>query len=211
MEDLGSGTLVDLRRHGFPYEPTVPDIVGAGVDLVCFSGDKLLGGPQAGLIVGRRALVSRLKKNPLNRALRVDKLTVAALEATLMSYEDGGALHAIPTLQRLTEPLEAVRARARRLLARLDPDLRRRLRAELVEATSQVGGGAMPTVELPTAAVALGIHGAHTRALDGALRSGDPAVIGRVVDDRLLLDFRTVLPPDIAPLARVLAGAATGP
>jgi L-seryl-tRNA(Ser) seleniumtransferase len=210
MEDLGSGSLVDLRLHGFPYEPTVPDVVGAGVDLVSFSGDKLLGGPQAGLIVGRRELVSRLKKNPLNRALRVDKLTVAALEATLLSYEDGEALRAIPTLRRLTEPLEAVRTRARSLLARLHPDVRRRLRAELVGATSQVGGGAMPTVELPTAAVALGIDGAHTRALDGALRSGDPAVIGRVVDDRLLLDVRTVLPPDIAPLARVLAQAAAG-
>jgi L-seryl-tRNA(Ser) seleniumtransferase len=210
MEDLGSGSLVDLRSHGFPYEPTVPDVVGAGVDLVSFSGDKLLGGPQAGIIVGRRALVSQLKRNPLNRALRIDKLTVAALEATLASYEDGVALQTVPSLQRLTEPLPAVRARARRLLARLDPAQRGQLHARLAEATSQVGGGALPTVELPTAAVALGRDGAHTRELDTALRAGDPPVIGRVVDDRLLLDCRTVLPSEIAPLALALSRVASG-
>jgi L-seryl-tRNA(Ser) seleniumtransferase len=210
MEDLGSGSLVDLRSHGFPYEPTVPDVVGAGVDLVSFSGDKLLGGPQAGIIVGRRALVSQLKRNPLNRALRIDKLTVAALEATLASYEDGVALQTVPSLQRLTEPLPAVRARARRLLARLDPARRGQLHARLAEATSQVGGGALPTVELPTAAVALGRDGAHTRELDTALRAGDPPVIGRVVDDRLLLDCRTVLPSEIAPLALALSRVASG-
>ena len=209
MEDLGSGSLLDLRPYGFPYEPTVPDVVAAGVDLVCFSGDKLLGGPQAGIIVGRHALVSRLKKNPLNRALRIDKLTVAALEATLTSYEDGGALEAVPTLQRLTEPLGAVRARARRLLARLEPALRGQLQARLAEATSRVGGGALPTVELPTVAVSLGLDGAHTRELDTALRSGDPPVIGRVVDDRLLLDCRTVLSSEVPSLAVALARAVT--
>jgi L-seryl-tRNA(Ser) seleniumtransferase len=208
MEDLGSGSLLDLRPHGFPYEPTVPDVVAAGVDLVSFSGDKLLGGPQAGIIVGRQALVSRLKKNPLNRALRIDKLTVAALEATLTSYEAGDALQTVPTLQRLTEPLGAVRARARRLLARLDPALRRQLQAALVPATSQVGGGALPTVELPTVAVAIGADGAQARALDAVLRTGDPPVIGRIADDRLLLDCRTVLPGEIPPLALALARAA---
>ena len=193
---------------GFPTSPRCPTSWPPGVDLVSFSGDKLLGGPQAGIIVGRHALVSRLKKNPLNRALRIDKLTVAALEATLTSYEAGDALQTVPTLQRLTEPLAAVRARARRLLARLDPALRRQLQARLVPATSQVGGGALPTVELPTVAVAIGADGAHTRELDTALRSGHPPVIGRVVDDRLLLDCRTVLPSEIPPLALALAHAA---
>jgi L-seryl-tRNA(Ser) seleniumtransferase len=208
MEDLGSGSLLDLRHHGFPYEPTVPDVVAAGVDLVSFSGDKLLGGPQAGVVVGRRDLVGRLKRNPLNRALRIDKLTVAALEATLMAYEAGEALHTVPTLRRLTESLADIRARARRLLARLDPALRRHLRASLVEATSQVGGGALPTVELPTVALALGADGAQTRELDVALRAGAPPVVARVVDDRLLLDCRTVLPSEVAPLAAALARAA---
>ncbi len=207
MEDLGSGCLVDLRAHGFPYEPTVPEVVAAGVDLVSFSGDKLLGGPQAGIVVGRSDLVGRLKKNPLNRALRIDKLTVAALEATLTAYEAGEAVQSVPTLRRLTEPLPAIRARARRLLARLDPAVRRWLDARLVEATSQVGGGALPTVELPTAAVALGTGGAQARELDVALRAGDPPVVARVSDDRLLLDCRTVLASEVAPLAAALARA----
>jgi L-seryl-tRNA(Ser) seleniumtransferase len=208
MEDLGSGSLVDLRAHGFPYEPTVPEVVSAGVDLVSFSGDKLLGGPQAGIVVGRRDPVERLKKNPLNRALRIDKLTVAALEATLTAYEAGEALRAIPTLRLLTETLPSIRARARRVLARLDPGVRRRLDARLVDATSQVGGGALPTVELPTAAVALGGAALSARELDSALRTGDPPVIARVVDDRLLLDCRTVLASEVAALAAGVARAA---
>jgi len=207
MEDLGSGSLLDLSPHGFPGEPTVPDVVAAGVDLVCFSGDKLLGGPQAGIVVGRAELVQRLQKNPLNRALRVDKLTLAALEATLGAYEAGNALQAIPTLRLLTEPVRAIRSRARRVLKALGPDLRRRLAASLVESTSQVGGGALPTVELPTLTVAVGADPAHTRALDGALRRGVPPVIGRIVDDRLLLDCRTVLPDQVRSLAAALASA----
>src|SRR5438477_12995163 len=111
MEDLGSGSLVDLRPWGFPYEPTVPEVVASGVDLVSFSGDKLLGGPQAGIVVGRAELMERLARNPLNRALRIDKFTIAALEATLYAYEAGTALETIPTLRMLTEPLVSVRSR----------------------------------------------------------------------------------------------------
>ena len=201
MEDLGSGCFVDLTRYGFPYEPTVPEVVASGVDLVSFSGDKLLGGPQAGILVGRAGLVERLARNPLNRALRIDKFTVAALEATLYAYEAGTALESIPTLRMLTEPAAAVRRRARRLLARLPADRQRALGAELVESTSQVGGGALPTVELPTTAVALGTAERPAEQLDEALRTGRPPVLGRLLDDRLLLDCRTVLPSDIAPLA----------
>ncbi|HXJ83726.1 MAG TPA: L-seryl-tRNA(Sec) selenium transferase, partial [Candidatus Methylomirabilis sp.] len=116
MEDLGSGCFVDLAAYGFPHEPTVPDVVASGVDLVTFSGDKLLGGPQAGIVVGRADLVERLARNPLNRALRIDKFTVAALEATLYAYEAGTALETIPTLRMLTEPAASVRRRARRIL-----------------------------------------------------------------------------------------------
>jgi len=112
MEDLGSGCFVDLTRYGFPYEPTVPEVVASGVDLVSFSGDKLLGGPQAGILVGRAELVERLARNPVNRALRIDKFTVAALEATLYAYEAGTALETIPTLAMLTEPAASVRRRA---------------------------------------------------------------------------------------------------
>jgi len=208
MEDLGSGSLVDLRPYGFPYEPTVPETVAAGVDLVSFSGDKLLGGPQAGVVVGTRALVTRLKKNPWNRALRIDKFTVAALEATLYAYEAGTALATVPTLRLLTEPLARVRSRARAVLRRLPPATRARLAARVVDDRAQVGGGALPTVELPTAAVAVGRDASDAMSLDARLREGDPPVVGRIVDDRLLLDCRTVLPHQVVGLARALSAAA---
>ena len=180
MEDLGSGCLVDLTRYGFPHEPTVPEVIASGVDLVSFSGDKLLGGPQAGILVGREDLVARLAKNPLNRALRIDKLTVAALEATLYAYEAGTALTTIPTLAMLTEPLDAIRQRARRLLRRLPEATARALGATIVESRSQVGGGALPTVELPTAALALGTaarpaQGARRRAAGADIRRSSRA------------------------------------
>jgi L-seryl-tRNA(Ser) seleniumtransferase len=205
MEDLGSGCLVDLRRYGFPYEPTVPEVVASGVDIVSFSGDKLLGGPQAGIVVGRAELVERLASNPLNRALRIDKFTVAALEATLYAYEAGEALETIPTLRMLTEPPAAIRRRARGLLRRLPAEVQSRLGLMLVDATSQVGGGALPTVELPTVALALGNAERRPQDLDERLRAARPPVLGRLLDDRLLLDFRTVLPADVPALATILA------
>jgi L-seryl-tRNA(Ser) seleniumtransferase len=208
MEDLGSGCLVDLRPYGFPPEPVVREVVASGIDLVSFSGDKLLGGPQAGIIVGRRELVDRLKKNPWNRALRIDKLTLAALEATLYAYDAGQALETIPTLRLLTEPLASIRRRARRVATRLTADLRRRLAVSVVDDHAQVGGGALPTVDLPTSAVALGSTPEAARALDAALRRGDPPVIGRIVDDRLLLDCRTILPSQVPALVAAVVAAA---
>jgi L-seryl-tRNA(Ser) seleniumtransferase len=211
MEDLGSGSLVDLRPWGFPYEPTVPETVDSGVDLVSFSGDKLLGGPQAGIVVGRRDIVARLKKNPWNRALRIDKFTIAALEATLHAYEAGTALQTVPTLAMLTEPLAAVRSRARRVLRRLAPEVRKRLGARVIDDHAQVGGGALPTVELPTAVIAVGTSAAEARRLDEALRVGDPPVVGRIVHDQLFLDCRTVLPAQVTVLASALGAAAGRP
>lgn len=204
MEDLGSGCLVDLRPYGFPHEPMVQETVAAGVDLVTFSGDKLLGGPQAGIVVGRRDLVERLRQNPLNRALRIDKLTLAALEATLYAYEAGDALRTVPTLRILTEPVHLVRRRARRLIRLMPPKAQEALGASVVGERSQVGGGALPLVELPTAAVALGAAGRSAASLDEALRAGSPPVIGRIAEDRLLLDCRTVLPSEIPVLARAI-------
>lgn len=209
MEDLGSGCFVDLRPYGFPYEPTVQEAVGAGLDLVSFSGDKLLGGPQAGIVVGKVELVERLKKNPLNRALRIDKLTLAGLEATLYAYEAGSALETIPTLRMLTERLAAVRRRARRLLRRLSPSVAAALGATLVEGHAQVGGGSLPLVELPTVALAIGTAERPSQHLDEALRNGEPPVIGRIADDRLLLDCRTVLNSDIPALAEALSHLAS--
>src|SRR5207245_8630228 len=174
MEDLGSGCFVDLTRYGFPYEPTVPEVVASGVDLVSFSGDKLLGGPQAGIVVGRAELMERLARNPLNRALRIDKFTIAALEATLYAYEAGEALETIPTLRMLTEPRAAIRRRARGLLHRVCAEVQSRLGAMLVDVTSQVGGGALPTVELPTVALALGSAERRPEALADRLRAAPP-------------------------------------
>lgn len=205
MEDLGSGCFVDLRPYGFPYEPTVQEAVAAGLDLVSFSGDKLLGGPQAGIIVGKADLVERLRTNPLNRALRIDKLTLAGLEATLYAYEAGNALETVPTLRMLTEPLAAVRRRARRLLRRLSPPVVAALGATLVEGQAQVGGGSLPLVELPTVALALGTVARRAEELDEALRNGEPPVIGRIAEDRLLLDCRTILNADVPILADALS------
>jgi L-seryl-tRNA(Ser) seleniumtransferase len=159
-------------------------------------------------VVGQRGIVSRLKKNPWNRALRIDKFTIAALEATLYAYEAGTAVQTVPTLMMLTEPLPSVRRRAQRVLRRLAPDVRQRLGASLVDDHGKVGGGALPTVELPTAAVAVGTSSDATMRLDEALRGGDPPVVGRVVHDRLLLDCRTVLPAQVSLLAAALTVAA---
>jgi len=199
------GIPVDLRPYGFPHEPTVPEVVASGVDLVSFSGDKLLGGPQAGIVVGRADLIERLAQNPVNRALRIDKFTIAALEATLYAYEAGTALETIPTLRMLTEPLAGIRRRARGLLRRIPAEVQRALGARVVEAHSQVGGGALPTLDLPTAALALGTASRPAQSLDEGLRAARPPVLGRLLDDRLLLDCRTVLPGDIPALAHAVS------
>ena len=205
LEDLGSGCLVDLAAWGLPHEPTVPEVVAAGADLVTFSGDKLLGGPQAGLVVGRRALVEPLRRNPLNRALRIDKLTLAALEATLRAYEDPAtAGREIPTLRMLSDPPAAIQRRARRCLGRVPAAARAALAARVEPGRSQVGGGALPLAELPTAVIALG-GAAHSAAtLDARLRGQRPPVVGRIADDRLLLDCRTVADDEVGLLAAAL-------
>jgi L-seryl-tRNA(Ser) seleniumtransferase len=206
MEDLGSGSLLDLRVFGLPHEPTVPEVVASGVDLVSFSGDKLLGGPQAGIILGRRDLVARLRQNPLNRTLRIDKLTLAALEATLYAYEAGTARDSLPVLRMLTEPLASLHRRAAEVLALVPRAQVDRLGAEVREDRSQVGGGALPAAELPTAVIAIGTATWPAPALDARLRQGRPPVLGRITEDRLLLDCRTVLPAQVPELARALAG-----
>ena len=205
LEDLGSGCFVDLRAWGLPREPTVPETVAAGADVVTFSGDKLLGGPQAGIVVGRRALVERLRKNPLNRALRIDKLTLAALEATLRAYEEPAtAAREIPTLRMLGEPAGVIRRRAGRVLRRVPVAARTALGLAVVAGRSEVGGGALPLAELPTAALALGTLAHPAGALEARLRAGRPPVIGRIAADRLLLDCRTVMDDEVSLLAAAL-------
>ena len=195
IEDIGSG-YTGLGEGtdspaGLRDEPTVQSSIAAGVDVVCFSGDKLLGGPQAGLIVGRTDSVDRVRKHPLMRALRVDKLTYAALEATLEEYVAGRASETVPVMQMLTMPVEAVAVRAEILAARLRDA---GYRVNVVDGESAIGGGSAPGRTLPTRLVAIEAPALSADALESRLRSADPPVISRVVDDRVVLDLRTVSP-----------------
>jgi L-seryl-tRNA(Ser) seleniumtransferase len=187
VDDLGSGTLLDTARHGLSAEPTVQDSVAAGADLVTFSGDKLLGGPQAGLIVGRAGLIAELRQHPLTRALRVDKGTLAALQATLLHYARGEAEREVPVWRMIATPLAELAARAAVLAAGLRAA---GIPATVVQASSTVGGGSLPGETLPTWAVAVAV--AAPDALAAALRLGDPPMVARIADGLLLLDLRTV-------------------
>jgi L-seryl-tRNA(Ser) seleniumtransferase len=186
VDDLGSGVLVDV-----PGEPTVRESLAAGADLVCFSGDKLLGGPQAGIVVGRADLVERLRRHPLQRALRADKLTLAALEGTLGLYLDPTrALREIPVLRMLLEPVELVEERARRLADLVD--------GAVEETVGRVGGGALPLTELPSFACAV------EEELVGPLRDREPPVVGVVRDGRLVLDCRALTDAEVDEVAEAI-------
>jgi L-seryl-tRNA(Ser) seleniumtransferase len=179
VDDLGSGVLVATNSLLLADEPSARESLEAGADLVCFSGDKLLGGPQAGIVVGRADLVERLRRHPLQRALRADKLTLAALEGTLALYLDPeGVPKEIPVLRMLVEPVDAVRGRAERLAGAVG--------GEVEQTIARVGGGALPLAELPSFACAV------EESLAAPLRSGDPPVVGIVRDGRMLLDCRTL-------------------
>ena len=195
LEDLGSGTLLDTTPFGLAHEPTIPESLAAGVDLVTASGDKLLGGPQAGLILGRRDLIELLKKHPLLRAFRVDKLTLAALQATLLAYLEGRALEEIPVWRMIALSPAALQRRANRWRAALlaDPRLAQ-TPMQVVETVSTVGGGSLPGQTLPTRALAITV--ASPDGLHARLRQAEslPPVIARIENNRLLLDPRTVLP-----------------
>jgi len=198
MEDLGSGTFIDFSRYGLIKEPTVQDSVRTGADVVTFSGDKLLGGPQAGIIVGRKDMLDRIKKNPLARALRIDKLTLAALEATLSLYRDEPqAVAAIPTLQMMTLPIDVIRKKAKKLHRRLMtlkcPDLK----VKYLQLDSRVGGGALPLLKLPSLCLGVTVQGRPADSIDKYLRHCKPAVIGRIEDDFFIMDLRTVRDSEI--------------
>lgn len=200
LDDLGSGTLLPTTPYGLAPEPMVQESIAAGADLVTFSGDKLLGGPQAGIIVGKAALVDQLKRFPLMRALRVDKATIAGLEATLQAYLRGRALEEVPVWRMIAASPDELRARAERLVAQLATHIP----VMVVPCESAVGGGSLPGETLPSVALALE-PGADTpwtpNTLAQALRTVTPAVVGRIADARLLLDLRTVLPHQDALLA----------
>lgn len=192
MQDLGSGLLVDLSRWGIKDEPTVQGTIRAGADIVTFSGDKLLGGPQAGLILGRKDLIEAMRKNPLSRALRVDKLTLSSLEGTLRTYLDPEkAVREIPVLKMITASLEEIKRKARRLKRLLLAHVPK-VQVSLVPETSRIGGGAFPLLELPTICVGIKVDGLKVSILERLLRNSDPPVVARVSEDLLLLDPRTI-------------------
>lgn len=194
IEDLGSGMLMELTDFGLPYEPTVQHAVKAGMDVVTFSGDKMLGGPQAGIIVGSREHIDKMKKNPLTRAMRIDKLTLAALEGTLRLYLDKElALKEIPVLRMLTYSVEELSKRAKRLNIRLKKSLAGFCSTSIEEDFSEVGGGSMPLHKMPTRVVAVKPVKVSLVELEEKLRSYNTPVIGRINKDRLMLDVRTIM------------------
>ncbi|MGB3447305.1 MAG: L-seryl-tRNA(Sec) selenium transferase [Xanthobacteraceae bacterium] len=194
--DLGSGTLVDLTRYGLTHEQTVAEAVAEGADLVTFSGDKLLGGPQAGFIVGRRELIARLNRNPMKRALRIDKIRLAAIEATLRLYRDPARLaERLPTLRMMARPLAEIEAAARRLKPVVAAAVGTGFAADVICCASQIGSGSLPSEVIPSAGVALRVTGTRGKgralmALAAAFRALHQPVIGRVEHDALVLDFR---------------------
>lgn len=205
VEDLGSGCFIDLSRFGLMKEPTVQEVVASGVDVVTFSGDKLLGGPQAGIIVGRKNIIDKIKKNPLNRALRIDKFTLSGLESILRLYRDERvALEIIPTLVMIATPVEVVDKRAKRLLRRLRRDLKEKCTFSLLDTFSRVGGGAMPEQNLPSRAIVIEPFQVSVSALERSLRRQEVPVIARIEDNRLLFDLRTVADDEVVLLHETL-------
>ncbi len=195
MEDQGSGVLIDLQKYGLPYEPTVARSIQQGAAVVTCSGDKLLGGPQAGILVGRHDIIQRLKKHPMARALRLDKMTLAALEATLRAYVDEEhAVSHIPTLRMLTMGLEQSRTLAEQLAERVREAVGDNAVVEVTQDVARAGGGSLPITDIPTAVVTIAPRTLGVVELEQRLRLGaEPAIIARVKDDRLVLDPRTLV------------------
>jgi len=206
-EDLGSGTLLDTQKYGFAHEPTVQEAIAAGLDLVSFSGDKLLGAPQAGILVGGGTVIGRLRKHPLTRALRVDKTTLAGLQATLLHYVRDDAEQALPVWRMLAVPLEELDRRANEWVSEMEAA---GMEARVAEGASAAGGGSLPGETLPTRLVTLAVDSPDRLA--ARLRANEPPVIARIENDLLCLDPRTVLPDqDRALVAAILAACQSHP
>jgi len=205
MEDLGSGCFVDFSKYGLVKEPTVQEVLAQGVDLVTFSGDKLLGGPQAGIILGRKPLVEAIRKNQLSRALRIDKLTLLALEETLRIYRDEStAIKEIPTLQMILAPYDQLKSKARRLRRMIGKVDSPNFSLHLADGTSKVGGGALPLLVIPTCVIALGPGRLSANAMEQKFRDYDPPIVSRVEKDQVLLDVRTIQDAQLTIVAQAI-------
>ncbi|MBF0451522.1 MAG: L-seryl-tRNA(Sec) selenium transferase [Candidatus Magnetomorum sp.] len=207
MNDMGSGNLVDLSVMGLKNELMVQEVISAGVDIVTFSGDKLLGGPQAGLIVGKQSMIDAVRKNPLARALRIDKLTLAALEATLRMYQDPKTVvEKIPTLRFMFRQPEEIKQCAEQLLESLGKLKPETVHMTIVKKDSKIGGGALPLQTLPTYCISIVSESMSSHKMDQHFRTCKPPIIGRIEDDHYLLDCRTILPDDIPVVASAMWG-----
>ena len=207
IEDLGSGSLIDLTRYGLPYEPVVRERITAGVDVVTFSGDKLLGGPQAGIIVGRLDAIEKIRKNPLMRALRVGKLTIAAVETTLRIYlNEKGLTEKLPMLQRYTRSVAELREVAEKLANHLRQIFGDTIQVKVEESTAQIGSGSLPVDTLPSLAVNLHAPQISAETLAAHFRAQPIPVIGRVGDERLRFDVRTVFEQELAWIVEAAKG-----
>ena len=197
IEDIGSGVLIDLSKYGLEYEPTVQDSIKAGVDIVSFSGDKLLGGPQAGIIVGKKKYIDKMKKNPLTRAFRIDKFTATILEMIFHEYlNEEDAIKNIPVLSLITKDIKEIEGSANKLYEKLS-DIKDVANVEIEDTLSQIGGGSLPTERIKSKCVTIMPKNISTAALEERLRLGENPVVGRISDDKLILDMRTVLEDEI--------------
>lgn len=209
MFDLGSGCLIDLKPYGIHTEPTVQDIVKSGCDIVTFSGDKLLGGPQGGVIAGKSELIEKIAKNPLMRAVRIDKLTLSAFEAVLMNYlDEGKAKKEIPTLRMLLQDVNEIKARAKKIAAKLHRKINEDIAdIDVMPDSSQSGGGALPEIEFKTCVIAIRPKKLSVNKLEERIRYGNPPIIARIKEDALIVDARTVMDREIEALVKGIEGA----
>jgi len=197
MEDLGSGAFVDLGQYGLPKEPLVADRIALGADVVTFSGDKILGGPQAGLIVGKEPWINRMNQNPLKRALRCGKLTLGVLEAVLRLYQQSpDVTHSIPTLKAFTRPLKEIEEMGNHLLPLLQKTLGEGFQVSLGDSGSEIGSGSLPTEEIPTKVIAIRHRGMGAQKIAQMFRASEPPILGRVKDNHFLLDLRAIFNPE---------------
>ncbi|UCH80921.1 MAG: L-seryl-tRNA(Sec) selenium transferase [Nitrospiraceae bacterium] len=208
VSDLGSGCMISLSPYGIQDEPTVQEEIMEGADIVTFSGDKLLGGPQAGLIVGRKKLIQKIQTNPMMRAMRIDKMTFAALEATLMQYlDEEKALMQIPTLRMLTESEDIIKKRAKKIFKALKKPVSESADIDVQPEQSRAGGGSLPEADFPTYVVSIRTHKITVNALEKKLRLGNPPVIARIKENELLIDARTIQDREIKTLVTCVIAA----
>ena len=204
IEDIGSGVLVDLSKYGLEYEPTVQDSIKSGVDIVSFSGDKLLGGPQAGIIVGKKKYIDKIKKNPLTRAFRIDKFTATILEMIFKEYlNEEDAIKNIPTLSLITRDLKEIEKNANALYEKLDI-LKDVAIINIEDTLSQIGGGSLPMERLNSKCVSITPKNISTASLEEKLRLNENPVVGRISDNKLIIDMRTILDDEIDILSKKL-------